>query len=428
MKKTYFFLLLLSISPLLFLDISARPPINLFRPSDRPLMPEPIIPCWSSQLSVGYEGAFHVRGFLDDDKRFQVCVDQCTDIDRKTNVLHLYQNEQNGLAAVKGFDSITKPGQFSQLFSINDENGVQGFLRPCGDFKVPVNLLLSQRFYFDYGFNLAFHLPVISMELNNVRWRLLNGKTTGEEVLTQDIVGHIREISGLHLNGWKRTGIGDLVIQGTFMRDFCQSRPILKNVRVQGRLGINFPTGKLADENRVLAIPFGNDGAWGLQFAGGIDLSFGYTLRGGIDAEFLYLFGNTRCRRIRAAQHQTDLLFLQQAPTFREHGLGQQYNVYLESCDFWRGFSAKVNYQLLKRNDDRLDIASDRIDPVIALDAESLRDWTAHSLIFMARYELCKDLPESPVLPSILGWFKWGFNGKRAILANTIGFQVSLAF
>ena len=90
------------------------------------------------------------------------------------------------------------------------------------------------------------------------------------------------------------------------MRDFPQCRALLNNVRVITRLGLVCPTGKREDEDRLLAFPFGNDGAWGLQFAGGIDLTFGYTLRGGIDVEFIYLFGNTRCRRIKTAPDQTD--------------------------------------------------------------------------------------------------------------------------
>lgn len=425
MTKNYLLLLFVSVS---YISV-ARPPINLFRPSDRPLMPEPIMPCWSSQLSIGYEGAVSTRGFLDDDDdHLQACIKVSSDTPKKSNVLHLYQPEQNGLASLKGFDSVTKPGQYGQQFSINDENNIQGFLLPCGSLKVPLNLLLSYRYYFDYGFNLAFHLPIIQMELNNIRWKLLNNGFTSEERLTEGLERHIREVSGLKLSPWKRTGCGDLVVQATIMRDFAQQRPFLNNVRVQGRLGINFPTGKRADEDRVLALPFANDGAWGVQFAGGIDLSFCYTLRAGIDAEFLYLFGDTRCRRVRTTEHQTDLLFLQKVPVFRERGLGQQFNIYLESCHFWRGLSVKINYQLLKRNDDRIDIANDRINSRAAQDAQSLQDWTAHSLIFMARYELWKDYPEARVLPSILGWVKWGFNGKRAILANTLGLQLSMAF
>ncbi len=404
----------------------AIPPINLFRPSDRPLMPRPL-PCWGGQLSIGYEGAIKTKGFRDDgDERFQVCIDQSSEIDKKTNVLHIYQTDQNGLAALKGFDAHSKPGQLSQLFNINDENGTQGLFRPCGDLKVPVNLLFSQRFYFNHGLSFALHLPVLSMELKDVRWRSLNGSTTGEQRLEEDLLRHIREVSGLDLQGWKRTGIGDLVAQMSWIRDFPQAKPALTNVRVQGRLGVDFPTGKVADPDKILAIPFGNDGSWGIQFAGGLDLSFCYSLRGGIDAEFLYLFGNTRTRRVKTVCNQTDLLFLMKRPTFREYGLGQQYNIYIESCDLVRGLSLKANYQFLKRNEDRLFVCSDRIDTAVVNTAESLQDWTAHSLILMANYDFCA--PESRVLPSLMGWFKWGFNGKRAILANTIGLQFSLAF
>jgi hypothetical protein len=409
--------------------INARPPINLFRPSDRFLMPEPLIPCWGGQLSIGYEGAIHTRGFRDDgDDSLQAHIHASRDIKRKTNVLEIYQRNQNALAALKGFDSETEEGQLSQWFNINDDNGTQGLFRPTGHLSIPLNLLLSQRFYFDHGLSFALHLPIIHMELKDVRFQRLHEARTEEQELAEDLLERIRQRAGLNTQGWKRTGIGDLVAQMTWMRDFPQIKPALTNVRVQARLGVDFPTGKVRDEDRLLALPFGNDGAWGLQFGGGIDLTFCWTLRAGLDAEFLYLFPNTRCRRIKTVCDQTDLLFLTKVPVLREFGLNQQFNIYLESCNFWRGLSAKINYQLLKQNDDRIDVGSDLIDPTIVNSAESLQEWTAHSLIFSLRYDLWKDLPDAPVLPSIMGWFKWGFNGKRAILANTLGLQLSLAF
>ncbi len=407
-------------------DGRAIPPINLFRPSDRPLMPPPL-PCWGGQLSIGYEGAISTKGFRDDgDEFFQVCLGQSSNKDKKTNVLHIYQTNENALAGLKGFDAHSTSGQLSQLFNINDENGTQGFFRPCGDLKIPVNLLLSQRFYFNHGLSLAFHLPVLSMELKNVRWQSLNEKTTGEQRLETDLLGHIQKIAGLDLYGWRRTGIGDLVLQLSWIRDYPQAKPLLSNVRVQGRFGIDFPTGKVADPDKILAIPFGNDGSWGIQFAGGLDLDFYYSLRAGVDVEFLYLFGNTRLRRIKSVGNQTDFLFLMKRPAFREFGLGQQYNLYVESCDLLPGLSLKANYQFLKRNEDRLFVCNDLVDPALVNCAESLQDWTAHSLILMTNYTFCS--PEARILPSLMGWFKWGFNGKRAILANTLGLQLSIAF
>ncbi len=410
-------------------SLDALPPINLFRPSDRFLMPEPIMCCWGSQLSIGYEGAFHIRGFRDDeDFLLQACINESTGIEKKTNVLDIYQTRQNVLAGLKGLGCETSESQLAQLFNINDENGTQGIYCPTGCLHVPLNLLISQRFYFNYGLSLGLHLPVYQMKLDNIRWKSINTCTTSEQLLEPDFLEHVRTLSSLNLRGWNRTGIGDFVAQLTWMKDFPQTKAFLDNVRVQMRLGLNFPTGKLQDEDLLFAFPFGNDGSWGLQWAGGLDLTFCSMLRGGVDVEFLYLFGNTRCRRVKTVCNQTDLMFLASVPAFREFGLGQQYNLYLESCNFWRGLSCKLNYQFLKRNDDRLDVCSDRLDTIVINSAESLQDWTAHSLIFGARYDFCKDYPEARVQPSLIAWVKWGFNGKRALLANTLGLQLSLAF
>ena len=410
-------------------SLYAFPPINLFRPSDRPLMPEPLA-CWGGQLTIGYEGVLSTRGFRDDgDECLQVCINESTDIEKKTNVLHIYEGTQNGLAALKGFDTATKPGQLSQLSNINDDNGTQGLYMPCGDLKIPLNLMFSHRFYFNHGLNLGLHIPLYIMELHNVRWRSLQGSTTLEQNLETDFLQHIRAVSGLHMRGWKRTGCGDFLAQLTWMRDFAQAKPLVSNVRPQARLGVLFPTGKSADPDELFAFPFGNDGSWGVQFAGGLDLTFCYTLRGGVDVQFDYLFGSTHLRRVRTEGNQTDLLFLKKVPTFREFGLGQQYNLYLESCDLLDGLALKINYQFLKRNDDRLFVCSDRIDPDKINEAVSLQDWTAHSLIFMGRYEFCKHMSDTAlVVPSLLGWFKWGFNGKRAVLAQTLGIQLTLSF
>ncbi|MBA2307635.1 hypothetical protein H0W26_05900 [Candidatus Dependentiae bacterium] len=407
----------------------AVPPINLFRPSDRPLMPEPVWCNWSCQTSIAYERAFHIRAFRDDEEESQI--DLCASVDKKKsyNVLQLYQSDQNALAALKGFQSHVPEGNLSQLFNTNDENGKQGLFRPRGDLSIPLNLMISHRMYFSHGLSLAFHLPFYAMELKNVCWRSLNPEVTGEQLLERDLLQEVQQSAALKAGGWKRTGIGDFVAQMTWMREYIQPKPLMQSVRVQGRLGLICPTGKRQDEDRVLAFPFGSDGAWGIQFAGGLDLTFYYTLRGGLDAEFIHLFGNNRCRRVKSASHQTDFLFLRKVPTFREFGLGQQYNVYIESYHCWRGLSLKFNYQFLRRNEDRLDLRSDLLSTRVANSAESLQDWTAHSLIAMVRYDLWKDLPEcSSVKPALRGWFKWGFNGSRALVANSVGLQLDIAF
>ena len=413
----------------LVMACQAVPRINLFRPSDRPLIPEPGVPCWTNTLSIGYEGAFNIRAFRgNEDELLEIDPTYCVDCDKKACVLKIFQENQNALASLKGFESDSMEGQLSNQFNINDEAGNLGRYSACGDLSVPLNLLLSYRMYFNHGLRLEFHLPVVHAELKDVCWKHMDDLSLPEEYLDADLLGAVQEVSGLHLGDWKRTGVGDLVVQGVWMRSFLQNRPYLNDVAVQGRFGLVFPTGKQQDDDKIFAFPFGNDGAWALQFAGGIDLTFCNNFRTGIDAEFLYAFGNTRCRRIKTDAHQTDLFFNKKVPVYREFGLGQQFNVYIESFDFLGCASFKLNYQFLKRNDDRIDIADDRINPEIANNALSLFDWTAHSLIFMARYEPWKHYDTSPMYPSLLAWIKYGFNGKRALLANTVGLQLNVAF
>lgn len=405
---------------------NALPPVNLFRPSDAFLIPERV-PGSCFQFTVGYEGSLSTRGFKDDHDECNQTNESC-DVQKEVNVLQIYQRKQNALASLKGFDACTRLGQISQLFNINDENGTQGIFIPTGCLKVPINLMFAARYYAPYNISFGLFLPVYSIELAQVQWREKTNNKIMEDRLESDFIKLIHDIAGLSLRGWKRTGVGDLLAQVAWMRDFPQARPLLSNVRVQLRFGVSAPTGLRQDEDKILAFPFGNDGSWGLQFAGSLQLTFCNYIRGGIDAEFLYLFGNTRLRRVRTDCHQTDLLFLTKVPAFKEFGFSQQFNVFVETCNIFRGLTFRLNYQYLKRNEDRLFVCNDRIDPFIVNSAESLQDWTAHSLIFGVGYDFRRDFPTQRLAPSLLGWFKWGFNGKRAILAHTLGVTFTVSF
>ena len=383
------------------------------------------------QFNVAYETATVFADFKK--KTMKVgkidCQRSMCDKERKVNVLQIYQNDQNALAAIKGCKSTASFGQLAQSFNIHNENGCQGLFRPTGHFRVPLNIMFSARWLFNYGLNFGLYIPFYIMELKNVEWHDLTDINLAENCLTTDLSKLICDKAKLDINGWRRSGPGDLVALLQWIADFPQNnKPFLKSVRVNGRFGIDFPVGKRQDEDKILAIPFGNDGSWGVQMAGGLDLTFAYYIRGGIDAEFLYLFGNTRERRIKIDCNQTDLLFLTKLPAFREFGLSQQYNIYLETFNICSGLSLKFNYQYLRRNGDRLFVCSDRVDSVIVNNAESLQDWTAHSLIFSLGYDYGYKNPLSRFIPAVKGWFKYGFNGKRAILANTFGIELTLSF
>ncbi len=403
-------------------SITAIPPINIFRPSDRLLIPL-IPPGTGFQFTIGYEGSISAKAFQDD---FQDCniLNDCFKSGERCNILQIYQDKQNFLAGLKGFDSAYPLGQLSQLFNINDENGAQGMYLPFGCFKVPLNLMMSLRYYFKYNISFALHLQVLSMELNNVKWKRIG--INEDESLDENIVSFVKDISCLNICDWKRTGFGDIVLQALWIQDFPQRKALIANVQPQFRIGINIPTGKRQDEDKILAFPFGNDGSWGIQVAGGLSIDSWYGLRAGFDAEFLFLFGDIKCRRIKTECYQTDLLLFKKLPAFREFGLGQQFNIFLEK--FWCGFGFGIDYQYLKRDEDKLTVFNDGIDNFITNSAESLQDWTAHSIILSLRSHIPYYFPNLISQPSVFGWVKFGFNGKRAILLNTLGANITFSF
>lgn len=420
--KKYIFIVIFVYNKILSL-----PPINVLRPEDRPLFPE-VWPCTRVQFSVGYEYLFDIRGFQDVYDTYDIQFSGDKEI--AVNPLQIYQSHQNAIASLNGrLDYNDKAAQIAQFFNINDNNGLLGIYRPYGKFKVPVNLMLALRYHFNYGFALGAFLPYYEMELKDIEFINLSNNTSLEYYYQEHLINFVSQNTGISLKPWKRKGIGDLVMYGSWTLDFPQSKALLSNVRTNLRFGPSFPTGKKSNNDKILAIPFGNDGSYGLVVGGGIDLDFAYKIRGGIDVYLLYLFGDLRNRRVKTARAQTDLLFSKKVLAFREFGLYQQYNLYLEAFNINdTPFSFKINYQCQKQNDDKLYISDISINPKIANDAEYLQQWSTHSLLFMPSFDWGCYNPESRFIPSIIGWFKWGFNGKRALVGDSFGFMIHISF
>lgn len=398
----------------------ALPPINIFRPSDKFLIPPKPL-CSNFQFTASYEGAWHIIGVRDDD------FDRLSWDARKGNPLQLYQCKQDGIAMLKGFSALDPLGQQAQLCYLLDDNRTYDRYVPCGDFKVPVNAMFAARWHFNYAVTFAIFLQYLEMELKNVHFRPSIKEKSFEEVLARGAFDKAIDFGGLDLKGWKRKGVGDLVVQAYWQDNFPQYRPWLRNVAPMVRLGVDCPTGKRQDIDKLLAIPFGNDGSWGVQIAGGLDLYFGSHVKAGFDIELLYLFGHERPARIRTDRGQTDLLFMRKLPAFKEPGLTQQYYLYAQLYDCY-GLAAGVHFQHLRQNESRLYVCSDKFDPFIINDAESLQQWSVNSFIFTLSYDFARFCKPGWPTPSISGWYKQGLIAERALLANTAGLTFTLSF
>lgn len=399
-------------------------PINIFQPYDINLRPE-IIYGKDWQFTLGYEAGSNFHGFQDDDNFSSIFCN-------KANILQLYQNNIDALAMLKGVPNNELAAIFGQQFNIDGDNGVRGNMIAHGDFNILANVLLSARWHLPYNLTLGFHIPYLSMELDNVSFTDLTQNFRFEdqlvkELLTNNLQDRVQEFGGLCLDSWKRTGFGDLVTMLTWLENFPQIKPALKNVRLIVRGALSWPTGKKQDEDLLLALPFGNDGTVGIIFGAGLDLTFANYLRAGGYIELLYQFSDKKERRIKTAEGQTDLFYLSKTLAYKEHGINEQFNLYLEGFRFFDGLSTRVTYQFYKKREDRLWLFNDSFDPLIANSAENLQDATYHNIIFFLKYEF-DPLGCDPLSPQLFLFAKHGFNGKRAILGNTFGFTFSVSF
>ena len=216
------------------------------------------------------------------------------------------------------------------------------------------------------------------------------------------------------------------MLQADYTTYFPQNKPWLRNVGIDIRGGLLFPTGLPENPDLLMGIPFGYGAGVGILAAARLELCYVHNVLFGVDVELLHLFGNTRCRRIKTNAAQTDLLLLAKVPAFKEPGFTQHYTLYVEKLALWKGLGLQLAYQYTKHNDDKLYLCQEGYDLAIVNSAQSLQEWTVHNLVGKMTYEWVNS--DGYVNPSFSLFVKVGFNGKRAIVADTVGCTLTMNF
>jgi hypothetical protein len=417
-KHLYSILLLLTTWQV---SLNAIPRFNLFNPYDILVQP-PHWPDADFQSMVGFEHAYTTHAAQADDEQ------KHNAWRRLGNPLQLWQDAQNATAAFNGIQPSEPIEDALTLFKREGRQKTSQLLIPCAHLDIQANLMLSLQYYFDCGVLLAAYIPYYVMRLNNVHWQ---SKTvaTRRAIPCKDLLPMLEDAGSIDLyHGWNRSGFGDLSIFAWWFKDYLQAKKKLGNVRVGLRGGVAFPTGKPEALNELLALPFGNDGSAGIIFGGNLQLWMRNYIIWGLDVELSKFFGTIRTRRIKTYPGQTDLLFLEKVPAYKELGLRQHYTLYLEAPRFLAGLSGRIAYQYTKQQEDHLSLCSTRFDPRIANCAESLDEWTIHSLIFQISYDFFYPCYNSSLKPFISAFYKLGLNGKRSLLSDTYGFTLSVSF
>jgi len=391
--------------------------MNLFTPYDILLRPQHVV-LGGWQATVSHEATVNERSFQADDPRCGIGTEFC----RPAGLLQLFQDEQNVLASLKRARNGTRASDVAQLFHMHDDNGEHGRYNVNADIDVHNSLISAYR-HFENGISLSVHLPVMHMELSNVRWNENNDNITFEDRISPNIVETLEDASGLHLRGWNRSGVGDMAAIASWQRYFPQYKPLLHNVAIHLRSGLTLPTGEDRDDNRVLGVPFGHDAGVGALVAGNLELWIGPYIRYGFDTELLHHFGTTQQRRVQTDLAQTDFLLANTDCVFKEPGFIQHFTVYSKVDGLIPGLTARMAYQYTRQQEDKLFLANDRFNPLIANEAESLQEWSTHSLVFDATYTFRADRMER-FHPYVSIFAKHGFNGERAVLCDSVGIHV----
>lgn len=392
--------------------------MNLLRPYDSLIRPA---------YSHGYRFQFSLVGETGiSDKSFS---DEC-----RTNVLRIWNANQDGLAMLDGFADTTEIGRKRIEVDANDD-GTRGHFCVDGSLHNQFSAYFGARAFFRENWTLSAYLPFYAMKLNDVCWKDLTKDVSDEDVrvkelLTNDFFANVKELGdGLDLTDWQRTGVGDVVLLLEWFHDFPQAKQMLKNVRVNWRGGVGLPTGLRQDEDKIFAIPYGYDGAFSIPFGVGLDLHFDFYLRTGFDVQLTHVFGNTRCRRIKTNKNQTDLLLLEKMEVYKDFGLTQQFNLYAQLYRPFGGFSCLLGYQYLKHGKDEIALCPGApFSEATANSAEHLKEWTIHQIVVRADYDIGLHLPKSGFNPRVSLYAQLPFNGKRVAVTSNLGFSVSFDF
>lgn len=350
------------------------------------------------------------------------------------NVLKVWNCDQNALKMLEGFNVNNAKSQLLIKLNAND-NGTRGHFNVCGDLDLDAAIAFAFRYFFYDNWSISAYLPVFAMQLKNVTWQDQTQDITAadmrvKQLLTNNFFSIVKQLGdGLDLQGWKRSGFGDLALFLEWYRDFPQIKPLLKNVRINWRLGLIFPTGRPWDENEIFAVPFGFDKAFSIPFGLGLDITLGSYLKTGIDVQLTHIFGNTRDRRIKTQVDQTELLLLAKTSAYKDFGLIQRFNLYVQFYKFLYGLSFKVGYQFFKKGEDELSLKTNTFSNKIANTAERLQDLTMHNMIVDVIYDFSEHFGDEPQLRSELSFYaRLPFNGKRVALIPALGAVFSIDF
>ncbi len=413
---------------------STLPPAGLFVPYDINIKQrKPGLRNWQA-IFFG-ENSYHIQGYATD------CIKEEKTF--KVNPLQIYEPEQNIVSMYQGFDpsgnviqTITTP--FTELLDSiaggpggGVSNFQNGIFKPTGKLSC-AEFSLGTTYSFGHCFYINAFLPFYFAKLSHVHWNykgdnILFADAKIQEELIDSFCQDSVTFFDLNVGGWKRKGIGDLAIITEWQRDFPQiQRKTLRNVQIDVRLGITFPTARECTNTIIMPINFGT-GTIGIPFGGGLNLNLANIVELGFSGQFWYYWSNEKIRRIKTFPTQTTLLLPTLANTQKDFAMIQNFNLHALVYSFCKRFALKGFYEYWRKGEDKLIPLNSNFNILTVNSDLSLAEETRHQFCLMLMYAPHKD-DFKRVFPQFEFFWKTSFNGMRTIAASSYGAQFSLIF
>ena len=361
----------------------------------------------------------------------------------KAHVLKIYNEYQSSVAMLLGAQAGSAIDNLANSFSVPyatiTDDGYRGAFRLDGEYeeynfvafakwKLPLNFLEGVS-------ELNIFLPIKHMKFDKVNWNDSTKDVTSEDLefkekVSSQLVSQARTLGNLNINsnGWSETGLGDAVIAFKWYKDFKQDKDYLKNVRINTRLGISIPTAEARNQDESLALPLGNDGAWGIPLSIGLDLDFISNIRTGIEMDIFGIFDSSGTYRMKTSRYQTDFLLLHKGRATKAQGTTWRFNLFGQAKNIFNFASAMINYEFFKKDEDRLHPKSYDFSYDIVNSAQSLKERNFHNFVFKLAINPLGIKSKFRFDPQLSFFYKYPFAGKRTITADTFGAQLAFSF
>ena len=119
---------------------------------------------------------------------------------------------------------------------------------------------------------------------------------------------------------------------------------------------------------------------------------------------------------------------MKKVDTYKDYGLTQRFNLYLQAYRFARGLSLKIGYQFRRKSEDMLYTCSNEFADNIVETAGSLQEWTMHNLVLHASYDFYDEDDDCRARPYFGFFVKLPFNGMNVAMARTFGCTLAIDF